>query len=83
MAYVNAACAGRVAIFSTGGKFCPVSNFMLLRSYSSRPFLCALGHYSSYIVAPMYFFKIWGPRVPNLGVTLQVQVALGSISDLA
>ena len=27
MAYVNAAYTGRVTIFSTGGKFCPVSNF--------------------------------------------------------
>ena len=32
MAYVNAACAGRVTIFSTGGKVRPGSNFTLLHA---------------------------------------------------
>ena len=32
MAYVNAACAGHVTIFSTGGKFRPVSNFTWLHA---------------------------------------------------
>ena len=32
MAYVNAACTGRVTIFSTGGKFRPVSNFTQLHA---------------------------------------------------
>ena len=38
-------CAVRVTIFSTGGKFQRVSNFMELQSH---PFLCSLdvGHYS-------------------------------------
>ena len=30
MAYVNAACTAHVTIFSTGSKFCPVSNFTWL-----------------------------------------------------
>ena len=34
MAFVNAACAGRVTISTTGGKFCPVSNFMLLHTHT-------------------------------------------------
>ena len=32
MAYVNAACTGRVTIFSTGGKFGPVLNFTELHA---------------------------------------------------
>ena len=32
MPYVDAACAGRVTIFSTGGKFRPVSNFTELHA---------------------------------------------------
>ena len=51
MAYVNTACAGHVTIFSTGGKFHPGLNLTKLhaltlaaRSYSSRPFLCALDY---------------------------------------
>ena len=32
MAYVNAACAGRVTVFSTGGKFGPVLNFTELHA---------------------------------------------------
>ena len=32
MAYVNAACAGRVTIFSTGGKVRPGSNFTQLHT---------------------------------------------------
>ena len=44
MDYVNAACAGHVTIFSTGGKFRPGFKFYVVtRSYSSRPFLCILG----------------------------------------
>ena len=53
MAYVNTACAGRVTIFSTGGKFRPVSNFTWLhaltlaaRSYALligiRGYLCKM-----------------------------------------
>jgi len=30
MAYVYAACAGHITIFSTGGKFQPVSSFYML-----------------------------------------------------
>ena len=32
MAYVNAACTGRVTIFSAGGKFRPVLNFTQLHA---------------------------------------------------
>ena len=43
MANVYTACAGRVTIFSTGGKFRPVSKFYgVTPFYSSRPFLCTL-----------------------------------------
>ena len=39
------ACTVRVTIFSTGGKFRPVARFLrsYIHSYSSRPFLYALG----------------------------------------
>ena len=44
MAYVNAVCAGRVTIFSTGGNIPPGFEFYVVtHSYSSRPFFCALG----------------------------------------
>ena len=43
MAYVNAVCAGRVTIFSTGGNIPPGFEFYVVtRSYSSHLFLCAL-----------------------------------------
>ena len=42
MAYVCAACAVRVTIFSTCGKFRLVSNFTKLHALSSCPFICAL-----------------------------------------
>ena len=52
MAYVNAACAGCVTMFSTGGKFRPGFEFhVVTRSYSSRPFLCALAHSQEFFSA--------------------------------
>ena len=36
MAYFYAACAVRVTIFSTGGKFCPISNFTELHALESQ-----------------------------------------------
>jgi len=40
MAYFYVVCTVRVTIFSIGGKFRPV--YVVTRSYSSCPFLCAL-----------------------------------------
>ena len=49
MAYVYTACTVRVTIFSTCGKFPPVSKFCgVTRSYSSHPFLYALALYIQY-----------------------------------
>ena len=42
MAYVYAACAGRVTIFSTGGKFGPVSNFEKLHTLTLATRSCVL-----------------------------------------
>ena len=49
MAYVYAACAVRVTIFSTGGTFRPVSNFTELHALTlAARFLCALALNPSY-----------------------------------
>ena len=42
MAYVNTACAGRVTIFSIGGKFRPGSNFTYLHALTLAACSCAL-----------------------------------------
>ena len=42
MAYVNAACAGHATIYSTSGKFRPVSNFTQLHALTLAPHSYAL-----------------------------------------
>ena len=48
----------RVTIFSAGGKFCPAcfDFYVVTRSYSSRLFLCALGHiiYTKILLCLLY-----------------------------
>ena len=72
MAYVNAAHAGHVTIFSTGGKFHPVSN--------CRTFLCALaqGHESEVLPKLTEFYTL---RVAPEIVCRQRPIGL-SIRDL-
>ena len=50
MAYVNAECAGRVTIFSTGGKFHPSSNFTLLHTLTlaTRSYALLLSRIASF-----------------------------------
>ena len=47
MAYVNAACAGRITIFSTGGKFHPGSNFTELHTLTLATCSYALLQYAT------------------------------------
>ena len=58
MAYVNTACAGRVTIFSTGGKFRLVSNFTWLHALT----LAA----RSYVLLTQYRTCTLGGRIPDM-----------------
>ena len=67
MAYVKAACTGRVTIFSTGGKLrTGLEFYVVTRSFSSRPFLCTLADSMGGNIPFIYQYRFF----PTTGVLM-------------